>query len=697
MKRILVLFFTIHCSLFTIHCEAQLQGQKKIDSLENDLKRLEAAKKELGTHAPALFDTSKVNTLLAICREKSRNSDFAEARKFADEALTLSENIGFEKGIANCYGYIGIFYYSLSDYTKAMEYHQKSLAIHERLGNKNGIVKAYMNIGNTYDMVGNYPEAVNYYYDALKILEDMGDAKGTVHMYTNISLVYSTEENYSEALKILNKGIKIQEKIGNKEGIAVLKCWAGIAYGKIGNYDQAIKNNLEGLKIFEELGDKRNTSSTHDVIARQYMNVKKYDSAMANYIAELQISNEIDYKSGIASGLEGIGYVDFEQSKFDDALKSYLSALKIYEETKNKGGIIDCYFDIGKLNSKQKDFQKALLNYSKGLSIAKEIGSLDKIKNGYSNILEVDSAMSNFKDAFEKRGLYMQINDSLFNTEKSKKINTLQMNYDFDKKQVADSVKAADEKQLISLELKHEQTKRYALYGGLALMILVAAIILRQRNHISKEKGRSDELLLNILPKDVAEELKDTGHSKGKSFEEVTVMFTDFKGFTQISEKLGPEQLVKEIDYCFSAFDNIIHKHGIEKIKTIGDAYLCVGGLPKPNKSHAEDTVKAALEIRDFMANHNKEKIAKGELPFEIRIGINTGPVVAGIVGVKKFAYDIWGDTVNLASRMESSGKEGEVNISGSTYELVKNDFTCIYRGKIQAKNKGEVDMYFVE
>ncbi len=220
--------------------------------------------------------------------------------------------------------------------------------------------------------------------------------------------------------------------------------------------------------------------------------------------------------------------------------------------------------------------------------------------------------------------------------------------------------------------------------------------VMERTSELRVEKKKSDDLLLNILPADVAEELKNKGSSEARDFEMVTVMFTDFKDFTMISEKLSPTELVKEIDYCFSAFDNIIHKHGIEKIKTIGDAYMCAGGLPVANKTHAEDTVKAAIEIRDFMANHNKEKLAKGELPFEIRIGINTGPVVAGIVGVKKFAYDIWGDTVNLASRMESSGKEGEVNISGSTYELVKDKFTCSHRGKIQTKNKGEVDMYFV-
>jgi class 3 adenylate cyclase len=178
--------------------------------------------------------------------------------------------------------------------------------------------------------------------------------------------------------------------------------------------------------------------------------------------------------------------------------------------------------------------------------------------------------------------------------------------------------------------------------------------------------------------------------------DEVTVLFTDFKGFTQLSEKLTPKELVAEINECFSAFDYIMEKHGVEKIKTIGDAYMAAGGLPTANTTHAQDVVNAAIDIQTFMQEHKEKKLAANELFFEIRIGVHTGPVVAGIVGVKKFAYDIWGDTVNTASRMESSGEVGKVNISGTTYELVKDKFTCVHRGKVQAKGKGEIDMYFV-
>ena len=228
---------------------------------------------------------------------------------------------------------------------------------------------------------------------------------------------------------------------------------------------------------------------------------------------------------------------------------------------------------------------------------------------------------------------------------------------------------------------------------------------------LGEEKQKSEDLLLNILPSEVANELKSKGKSEARLYKNVTVLFTDFVNFTGISSKLSPTELVSEIDYCFKVFDEIIGRYGLEKIKTIGDAYLAVCGLPNENPNHAFNAVNAAIDIRDFIHTPDKyfskypitENSATSKRPEKpssftsIRLGINTGPVVAGIVGSKKFAYDIWGDTVNVASRMESNSEYDKINISGSTYELVKDVYSCVYRGKINAKNRGEIDMYFIE
>ena len=238
---------------------------------------------------------------------------------------------------------------------------------------------------------------------------------------------------------------------------------------------------------------------------------------------------------------------------------------------------------------------------------------------------------------------------------------------------------------------------RNIFIGGFALLMIFSGVFFIQRNKIKKGKKLSDELLLNILPHSIAEELKSKGNAESKLIDEVTVLFTDFKGFTQLSEQFTPQELVAEINECFSAFDQIMITHNVEKIKTIGDAYMAAGGLPTSNKTHAEDVIQAALEIQQYMADYTKARKEAGKLFFEIRIGVHSGPVVAGIVGIKKFAYDIWGDTVNTASRMESSGEVGKVNVSESTYTLTQDKFNFTYRGKIAAKGKGEISMYFVE
>ncbi len=214
---------------------------------------------------------------------------------------------------------------------------------------------------------------------------------------------------------------------------------------------------------------------------------------------------------------------------------------------------------------------------------------------------------------------------------------------------------------------------------------------------IDVERRKSDALLLNILPEETANELKETGQATPKHYEMVTILFTDFVGFTFVAERMTPRELIAELNHCFLEFDRIIERYGVEKIKTIGDSYMCAGGIPVANSTNPEDVVSAALEIRDFVTRTRQERIDAGKDYWEVRIGVNTGPVMAGVVGKNKFAYDIWGDAVNIASRMESSGKSGYVNISGDTYELIRDRFHCIYRGKVQAKNKGEVDMYFVE
>ncbi len=213
---------------------------------------------------------------------------------------------------------------------------------------------------------------------------------------------------------------------------------------------------------------------------------------------------------------------------------------------------------------------------------------------------------------------------------------------------------------------------------------------------LEAEKHRSEALLHNILPVDVAEELRRTGQVTPTFYDSVTVLFTDFKGFTRVASRLSPAALLRELDFYFSEFDRIIERHGLEKLKTIGDAYMCAGGIPVANVTHPVDAVAAAWEIFEFMAEVRADKLAAGEQPWELRVGVHTGPLMAGVIGHKKFAYDIWGDTVNIASRLESTGEAGRINVSRVTCAAIRERFVCEHRGKLAVKNHGEVDMYFV-
>lgn len=270
---------------------------------------------------------------------------------------------------------------------------------------------------------------------------------------------------------------------------------------------------------------------------------------------------------------------------------------------------------------------------------------------------------------------------------------------------------AENDKIVAELKAKEQENYLFAAAGTAGILLLLALLLysrfaakrrtaksLEEKNRlIEEERQRSDELLLNILPAPIAEELKVKGKAKAQQYQETTVLFSDFKNFTSIAEQLSPEELVEELDKCFKGFDFIISQYeDLEKIKTIGDAYMCASGL-SDRKGLPNNMIKAALEMQAFLEEQKQERIRLGKPYFEARIGVHTGPVVAGVVGVKKFAYDIWGDTVNTAARVEANCEPGKVNISETTYGLIKYAFQCTHRGKVEAKNKGLLDMYYVE
>lgn len=523
----------------------------------------------------------------------------------------------------------------------------------------------YNNLGFFYYSLGKYAESISAFEKLMEIKESENDKKGIGHAHNNIGNVHRAKGDFASALSSFFTALRFREEAGDKEGSSHTLNNIAVIYDLQGNPEESLKYHFRSLKIKEEVGAKPAMAASYNNIAKTYINQKDYAEASAYQEKALKIYQEMGNKTGMAMSWDSMGVILMYQDNFDGAVTYFQTALALCDELLDKNSIARCCTNLANAYTKLLQFELADEYLNRAMLITEEIGAKDlrrDVLKAYYLLKKEEGDHANALDYHEK---YIDADKEIANEEVSKKIAALEYGYHMEKKEQ---------------EVHFERQKKDEIAAAYDLL--------------DKEKQMSESLLLNILPSEVAEELKQKGKSEAKLFDEVTVLFTDFKGFTTISEQLSPQQLVDELHECFKAFDDIMEKYGIEKIKTVGDAYLAAAGLPAPNPTHADDIIKAALEVRDFMVDRRKKL---GNLTFEMRVGLHSGKVVAGIVGVKKFAYDIWGDTVNTAARMEQNGEVGKVNVSEATYELIKDKFTCTYRGEIDAKNKGALKMYFVE
>jgi len=437
-----------------------------------------------------------------------------------------------------------------------------------------------------------------------------------------------------------------------------------------------------------------------------YSDLGDYTKALDYYERALKIKEEISDISGIAHTLNNIGNAYKEQGNYSEALEYYKNSLKIKEEISDKRGMVNTMTNIGIIYLVQKNFELAIQWCKEGFSISEEINILVEQKQACGCLYDAYKSLGNTGNTLHYHELKIALVDSLQAKETSKKLQQME----FKRQMREDSL--VREKEKLSVQIAHEKELRrkkrtrniYLIVAAIFLLVAVGfyrriLFVRKAKKAIEYEKNRSDHLLLNILPEEIAEELKEKGSANARNYDRVSILFTDFKGFTQISEMLSAEELVKEINTCFKAFDVICKKYNVEKIKTIGDSYMAAGGLPVHTEKSIKNTVLAGIEMAEFIFNRKQKQKNKDEIRFEMRLGIHTGSVVAGIVGETKFQYDIWGDAVNIASSMENSGKAGKVNISKSTYELIKEDPTFKFesRGEVKTRDKGIIEMWFVE
>lgn len=529
-----------------------------------------------------------------------------------------------------------------------------------------------------YYITDDFPNALKNYFLAQKMYYAAGDSSGAYSVNSDLANVYDAVGEYTKAVELLEDFNQYQKERGNKRVLALGLVNLSGAYQEQGQLDKAFKKAQESLKLYDELKD----------------------------------------SEGIAYSNSAIGSIYMEMGQFNEARTPLQSSFEWFELKNDLYGMAPVLFLLGQLEIKQHRIDEGINKCTRALTYSEQLGSISDQKDCFDCLYQAWKEKGNLNKALYFKERYIKLYEQLINEEKFNEIAFMRAQNHYEKKHIADSVSFQNREKIrlgeistLNAEKEAESERRKSqgviLLGIILILILTVVfaflifnrlrLIRKQNKIIEEEKERSEGLLRNILPDLIVDELKSTGESKPRKHTSVTVMFTDFSGFTQFSEYMTPEELVYEINVCFSTFDKIVEKYGVEKIKTIGDSYMCAAGFEGNGKTNAINIIKAAQEINEFIIERKHMLESKGDKGFELRIGVHTGPVIAGVVGLKKFAYDIWGDTVNMASRMESSGEVGKINISSNTYSLVKGVFTCFHRGKVKVKNKkGSFDMYFV-
>jgi class 3 adenylate cyclase len=628
--------------VFILPCQVFAQANK-LDSLEAIIRQSNAD----STAVKALIEQAKA--LRVANPEKALEKSL--------EALSISTKANYTQGRALSFKWIGFYYFDRSNFDSTQYYWEKSLEAYREINDYDGISNMLNNIGSSTYNSGNNAIALDYFTKALEAGEKSGNKIRIITSTNNIGLIYmSKTRTYKQALVYLEKSLDLAEKMNDADNI-------GTAHANIGEVNMHFGNDSIAMSHFLQAKEAMGPDGTTLPyillsIGRLYQKKKDYPMALNWYqqsFASAEKLNNTFFKSDAASG------------------------------------IAETY----RLSGEQK---KALLYYDMARKLADSAKASLQMKTAFKGLANTYRDMSNYKLAYQNEFAYSRLSDSLatFN------IDSTQNKLELENKEKEIALLTATNT-LKEQEIKRQKLVRNGFLAGFALVLTLIGILYRDyrlkiktNKLLDQRKAEIESLLLNILPFEVAAELQSEGHSSPRYYESVSVMFTDFVSFSKIAESLTPQRIVEELNEFFTEMDEIIEKYNLEKIKTIGDSYMCAGGIPTANTTHPIDMVRAGLDIVDYLKKKNQARADIGMPKWEIRIGINTGSLVAGVVGKKKYAYDIWGNTVNIASRMESNGEPGMLNISSDTYELIKDQFECKYRGKIYAKNVGEIDMYFV-
>jgi len=532
-----------------------------------------------------------------------------------------------------------------------IKYSNELLALAKEMDSSQFFYTAYLEKGNAYYQLGEMPEAIDNFLMAGDIAIKNNDSIRLASIYGSVANVFEELGNLETGVSFYKKSIDI------------------------------FKNNL-----FTK-NDTLKFAKSKMNLGYSYIELNKPDSALIYLDESETLFRQINDTILLAYNQLNKGTVYALKKDYLNAEKNINKAFPVIEKKGHFGVMCQTLIEISEIYFVKNEIERASEFAYRSLDLAKEHNLKSEISRASLQLSQIYEQTGNDNKSLIFFKDYVSYKDSVTNLSSVQEIANMRTDFEVAQKQTEIDLKQSE----VELLNQQKSNLRILAFSMVALLGLTGFYF----RNIRKAKRRSDDLLLNILPSSTAQELKEHGKVKAKKFDEVTVMFTDFQAFTRYSQNLSPEVLVKSVDYFFSKFDQIIDAFKLEKIKTIGDAYMCAGGLTNESKDQVIKIIEAAFEIKNFV-EETKNSSDNSIAHFNIRIGINTGPVVAGVVGKNKFAYDIWGDTVNVASRMESNSDAGKINISENTYQLIKDHFDCEYRGEIDVKNKGMMKMYFV-
>lgn len=626
--------------LILVLVSVQLSSQDQlIDKLNNDL-----------------ADTIRIDVLGDLATQYF-NIDLDSSITFSDQAIALAVEIEDREREAYMRKNMGIAYYYKGEHLKVLEYWNASLAIFQDIDHPVGESNLLSNLGGVYNQTGDYLKAIENHLLSLRIAVGNNDSTRQATVYQNLGATYSNMKEYDKSEEYYIKALDLCETI---------------------KYDKCV--GLVNMNL-SEVARERNKFEA----SREY----------------LQTAEEIFRTNNfpeITEALIGMSMLSVKEGNFRQALDESEEARKLVNSRNISAFLSRTYITEAQAWYGLGEYKKAVDSYQKSFDTDNNLGVTVDQQEAYNGIVKSYQDLGDYKNASLAQNKLISINNELYNKDKNNSISNLELKYDIDKQ--------SNQIALLNSDIENSRLQRNLLLSSSAFLSLILASIgflyinNRKKNKIiEEEKNKSDALLKNILPPQTAEELKEHGSVEPKRYDSATVLFTDFVGFTTVASDNTAETIVSSIDYYFREFDRIVERYGLEKIKTIGDAYMCAGGLNQQHTDKFEvmkNTLQAGIDMLEF-TKQTEQNNPIGIAPFKIRIGIHGGPVVAGVVGQSKFQYDIWGNTVNVAHRMESNSSPNKINVSENVYDLLNGTAQFEYRGEIEAKHAKKLKMYYLE